>query len=159
MAAGKTVKQIADELGVSKQAVHQKRKSSTLARALQPFTTTENGVVYISVDGENILKQAFLASGRKEVAGKQPETDRQPNEDIVAVLKATIDTLQGQLAVKDAQIAELTQANKALAQSINADRHNELAGTLQQQLAAPAPEDPPAEEQKKPSFLARLLGR
>ena len=36
----KTVKQIADELGVSKQAVHQKRKSKELSTALQPFTST-----------------------------------------------------------------------------------------------------------------------
>ena len=34
----KTVKQIADELGVSKQAVHQKRKSKELSTALQPLT-------------------------------------------------------------------------------------------------------------------------
>ena len=58
----KTVKQIADELGVSKQAVHQKRKSKALSTALQPFTTMVDGVVYISVDGENLLKQAFLGS-------------------------------------------------------------------------------------------------
>lgn len=157
MAAGKTVKQIADDLGVSKQAVHQKRKSGALAKALQPFTTTENGVVYISVDGENLLKQAFLASSRKEVADKQSETNRQQDEDILAVLKATIDTLQGQLAVKDAQIAELTQANKALAQSINADRHNALAGTLQPMLEAADPE--PSAEPKKPGFFAWLRGK
>jgi len=36
--------------------------------------------------------------------------------------------------VKDEQIAKLTDTIKAHAQSINADRHNELAGTLQMQL-------------------------
>ncbi len=53
----KTVKQIADELGVSKQAVHQKRKKEPLSTDLQPFTKTVDGVIYISVDGENLIKR------------------------------------------------------------------------------------------------------
>jgi len=56
----KTIKQIADELGVTKQAVHQKRKSKKLSIALQPFTSTVDGVIHISVDGENLIKSAFL---------------------------------------------------------------------------------------------------
>lgn len=36
----KTIKQITDEIGISKQAVHQKRKSKLLSTSLQPFTTT-----------------------------------------------------------------------------------------------------------------------
>ena len=62
----KTIKQIADELGVTKQAVHQKRKSKALSTALKPFTETVDGVVYISVDGENLIKQAFLKNDRKQ---------------------------------------------------------------------------------------------
>ena len=65
----KTVKQIADELGVTKQAVHQKRKSKELATALQPFTTMVDGVVYISVDGEELIKQAFFKHDCKQVDG------------------------------------------------------------------------------------------
>lgn len=40
----KTIKQIVDEIGISKQAVHQKRKSKLLSTSLQPFTTTVDGV-------------------------------------------------------------------------------------------------------------------
>ncbi|WP_312353985.1 hypothetical protein [Aminipila sp.] len=47
------------------------------------------------------------------------------------VLKATIETLQTQLLVKDKQLEELTATVKAQAQSINADRHSELAEKLQ----------------------------
>lgn len=61
----KTIKQIAEEIGVSKQAVHQKRKSKALSTALQPFTTTVDGVIYISVDGEKLIKQAFFGNDRK----------------------------------------------------------------------------------------------
>ena len=42
-----------------------------------------------------------------------------------------------QLRKKDEQIADLTAAVKSQAQSINADRHNELAGTIQKQLEEP----------------------
>jgi hypothetical protein len=56
---GKTIKQIADELGVSKQAVHQKRKAPALSTTLRPLTSTVGGVVYIAVDGEKLIKSAF----------------------------------------------------------------------------------------------------
>ena len=58
----KTIRQIADELGVNKQAVHQKRKSKELSTVLQPFKSTIDGVIYIDVDGENIIKSAFSSS-------------------------------------------------------------------------------------------------
>lgn len=38
---GKTIKQLADEFGVSKQAIHQKRKKEPLSTRLQPFTSTK----------------------------------------------------------------------------------------------------------------------
>ena len=59
----KTVKQIADELGVSKQAVHQKRKSKELSTALQPFTSTVETVVLLSkgeVDSKKIRVEFSL---------------------------------------------------------------------------------------------------
>ena len=59
----KTVKQIADDLGVSKQAVHQKRKSKELSTALQPFTSTVETVVLLSkgeVDSKKIRVEFSL---------------------------------------------------------------------------------------------------
>ena len=59
------------------------------------------------------------------------------DSDVYSVLKETIDTLKlqlevkdNQLAEKDKQIGELTATVKAQAESINADRHNQLAETL-----------------------------
>lgn len=74
MKDSKTIKQIADEIGVSKQAVHQKRKSKALSTTLQPFTSTVDGVVYISVDGINLLKQAFQSNSCKRVDDNIPST-------------------------------------------------------------------------------------
>lgn len=57
----KTIRQIADEIGVSKQAIHQKiKKNKELSVRLQPFTSTVDGTIYIDIDGENILKSSFL---------------------------------------------------------------------------------------------------
>lgn len=134
----KTVKQIADELGVSKQAVHQKRKTKAMVTALQPFTTTVDGVVYISKEGEELLKEAFSGTDRKAVDdNKFTAVDGQvdaPEHPLYAILQAELAAKNRQIEQLQTQVSELTLANKALAQSINADRHNELAGTMQQLL-------------------------
>lgn len=100
----KTIKQIAEELGVSKQAVHQKRKSKLLSSSLQPFTSIVDGTVYISIDGQNLLKQAFNQDNNKTVDDKLSST---VDSNVYTVLKQTIDILTLQLESKDKQIAEL----------------------------------------------------
>ena len=52
---------------------------------------------------------------------------------VVAVLQATIDTLQGQLEVKDQQIEKLTEALVAAQQTVAAAQALHT-GTIQQQL-------------------------
>ena len=127
----KTIRQIAEELGVSKQAVHQKRKSKELSTALQPFTSIVDGVVYISVDGENLIKQAFSNVNCKPIDDNKTSTIyTRVDSDIYGILKDTIDTLQEQLNVKDKQISELTETIKTQAQSINAYQQKELAGKI-----------------------------
>ena len=59
----KTIKQIADEIGVSKQAIHQRiKRHPELKSRLQPFMSTVGGTVYIAVGGEKIIKSAFEAN-------------------------------------------------------------------------------------------------
>lgn len=99
----KTIKQIAEELGVSKQAIHQKRKSKRLSTSLRPFTSIIDGVVYISVDGENLIKQAFSGDNRQQVYGKKPST---VDDNVDGLLPITIETLKKQLETKDVQINE-----------------------------------------------------
>lgn len=82
----KTIKQIAEELGVSKQAVHQKRKSKLLSSSLQPFTSIVDGTVYISIDGQNLLKQAFNQDNNKTVDDKLSST---VDSNVYTVLKQT----------------------------------------------------------------------
>lgn len=88
----KTIRQIADEIGVSKQAVY-KRFKGKLHTVCAPYAHTErpNGAV--------------LEQGQED--------------SVIAVLRATIDTLQGQLEVKDRQIEQqgqtITRLTDALA--------------------------------------------
>ena len=102
----KTIRQIADEIGVSKQAVY-KRYKGKLHTVCAPYAHTERSI------------------------GAVPDQSREAN--VVAVLQATIDTLQGQLEVKDRQIEKLTEALVA-AQQTAAAAQALHAGTIHQQL-------------------------
>ena len=92
---------------------------------------------------------------------EQPE-----NAGVVAVLQTTIDTLQGQLAIKDKQIealnARLSEVSSALvaAQQTAQAAQALHAGTIQQQLTSG--EDQREEDEvkaKKQSWLSRMFSR
>lgn len=107
----KTIRQIADEIGVSKQAVFKKIKHEPLSTSLQGLTATVDGRLMVEVDGEKLIKQAFseiIPSTKNEE--KTAEVDG-----VVSVLQATIDTLAA------------AQQTAAAAQALH-------AGTLQQQF-------------------------
>ena len=55
----KTIKELADEIGVSKQAVWQKiKKQSSID--LRQFTSKKGNTVYVDVDGQKVIKNAFF---------------------------------------------------------------------------------------------------
>jgi len=56
----KTIKQIADEIGISKQAVYKRFKGKLYAE-VYPYIHTKNNVIYILEYGENIIKADFSA--------------------------------------------------------------------------------------------------
>lgn len=136
----KTIRQIADEIGVSKQAVY-KRYKGKLHTVCAPYAHTEQGVLYLSEQAETLIKQDFLKDNcsigahtdthTERSIGAVPDQSREAN--VVAVLQATINTLQGQLEVKDRQIEKLTEALVA-AQKTAAAAQALHAGTIQQQL-------------------------
>jgi len=139
----KTIRQIADEIGVSKQAVY-KRFKGKLHTVCAPYAHTEHGVLYLSEQGETLIKQDFLQDDHSIGAhtersnGVVPEQGRE--DGLIAVLQATIDTLQGQLEVKDRQIEQqaqtITRLSDALvtAQQTAAAAQALHAGTMKQQL-------------------------
>ena len=114
----KTIRQIADEIGVSKQAVFKKIKREPLSTSLQGLTATVDGRLMVEVDGEKLIKQAFSEiapsttdnqlTGAVDGLVDAPSTKNAEKtaevDGVISVLQATIDTLQGQLEVKDRQI-------------------------------------------------------
>lgn len=159
----KTIRQIADEIGVSKQAVY-KRYKGKLHTVCAPYAHTEQGVLYLSEQAETLIKQDFLKDDRSNGVhtersnGAVPEQSQEAG--VVAVLQATIDMLQGQLAVKDRQIEELNarlaEVSSALlaAQQTAATAQALHAGTIKQQLSDGSGAD---QEERKQSWISRLF--
>lgn len=134
----KTIKQISEELGVTKQAIHQRLKRNVdLKNSLKPFMKTVDGVIHVEVGGQNLLKEAFIkpinkydvtdnksnvTDNKSNVTdnkgnvtdNKDNVTDNKDNvtdntsQPVITIIEATIKTLQEQLSVKDKQIENLT---------------------------------------------------
>jgi len=70
----KTIKELSEELGVTKQAIWQKikKKSST---DLHQFMSKKGNTVYISVDGQNLIKSMFKDSESKDRKRKNINVD------------------------------------------------------------------------------------
>ena len=155
----KTIRQIADEIGVSKTAVSKQIANLGLRSGLR-----KNGNQFaIDEHQEALIKQAFSEKSQTEIENQtqtKSQTENHEVSDLVCVLQATIDTLQGQLEVKDRQIEKLTEALIA-AQQTAAAAQALHAGTIQQQLVTG---DARADQQEQGSKLSkrwwrRILGR
>ena len=152
---GKTIKQLADEIGVTKQAIHQKRKSKELSTSLQPFTTTLDGVIYISVDGERLIKQAFFKNEYKQIDVNNIVNDTN-------LIDTLVYTLQEQLKQKDIQIEKLQEENSKLIGALT-DTATVLKGSqalhakdIQLLTAIRNDEEQPQENEKKKSFFSKF---
>ena len=144
----KTIRQIADEISVTKQAIFYRIKKPPLSNALQSLTTKLDGVLMVSFDGETLIKQAFSNNDRQNFDAfddKEPSKENNSfNGEIIKILHENIsilqkqleikdnqlDTKDKQLEVKDNQIEELTATIRIQAESINAAHHNALAETI-----------------------------
>ena len=180
----KTISQIAKELGVTRQAVHQKiKKDAELSTALQPFLTTVNNTLYISNEGKSILKAAFSKNQNK--ASLQEFTDNSlqiqvdslqaqinAKNDEIEVLKGTIETLKQQLAAQNEQIKALQadlskerQHSREIAETFTelTAQAQKLADQAQQLNAADKQKLLTIEEQpepeRKPTFWERFRKR
>lgn len=126
---GKTVKQLSEELGVTKQAIFDKKKQ--LESELVDLVVKFDGVWYFTLQAETLIKQAF---NKKEPSSALHQLDTKNNTDfignLIATLQHQLEVKDRQLETKNKQIEELTQTIKLQAESINANRKNELAGTL-----------------------------
>lgn len=132
----------------------------------------------VEVDGEKLIKQAFSEiapsttdnqlTGAVDGLVDAPSTKNAEKtaevDGVISVLQATIDTLQGQLEVKDRQIEQQAQTITRLTDALAAAQQTAAAaqalhaGTIQQQLiTGEAGTDQQEPEQKKAGFQKFLV--
>lgn len=151
---GKTIKQLADALGVSKTAIRNYMDDDFRAK----YTAKDDkGVITITPEGCKLLSENI---------GKQTENTAKdgPETELVTIPRSVWQLMEDQirekdeqLRIKDQQIADLTAAVRSQAQSINADRQTALAETLQPMLESADPE--PSEQKRKSGLFAWMRGR
>ncbi len=178
----KTIRQIADEIGVSKQAVFKKIKREPLSTSLQGLTATVDGRLMVEVDGEKLIKQAFseiapsttdnqltgavdgLVDGLVDAPSTKNAEKTAEVDGVISVLQATIDTLQGQLEVKDRQIEQQAQTITRLTDALAAAQQTAAAaqalhaGTIQQQLITGEAGTDQQEPEQKKSWFSKIFG-
>lgn len=156
----KTIRQIADEIGVSKTAVNKQIANLGLRSGLR-----KNGNQFaIDEHQEALIKEAFSEKSQTEIEN-QTQTENHEVSDLVCVLQATIDTLQGQLEVKDRQIEQQAQTITRLTDALAAAQQTAVAaqalhaGTIQQQIVAGEGEELQQERETVPrrSWWKRLF--
>jgi predicted DNA binding protein len=132
----KTIKQIADELGVSKQAVY-KRSKGRLKEQLMPYTHTVDGVVHIDEQGESLIKSDFTEKRTYKGAHTEAHTGAHTNDKLYTILQAELDAKNRQIEDLTKQLNEERKYSREQSQQlvILADTAQKLhAGTIQQQL-------------------------
>ena len=141
-----TIKQIADELGVSKEAVR-KRLPSIPPTSL---TTGKRNAIMVDEMGK-LLLQALVSGNGESQLPTDNRTDYQPNrqpEAVKTVPWEVYEDLRKQLEVKDEQIKSLSDALLAAQQSAQAAQALH-AGTMQTKLL----------DEPKKGFFRNLFGR
>ena len=133
----KTIKQIADELGVSKTAVRKKIENLGLQSSLR-----KNGNQFaIDEIQEKLIKQAFSGNETETKNANQSQTENHEVSDLVSVLQTTISVLKAELEAKDRQIEKLQML---------LDQEQQLhALTAQQIKELPEQKEPDMTEEKK----------
>ena len=120
----KTVKQIADEIQVSKQAVWQRiKRNEKLSTMFENHSETVNGRIYVDEFLEQHIKKFYIDRQHVDgdVDGNVDEASTCVDSNIsyidgntlISTLQSTVDILQKQLSIKDNQITELTAMLKA----------------------------------------------
>ena len=156
----KTIKQIADEIGVSKTAVRKKMTDEVKTK----FVETVSGTIRIMPEGVDIIKSGFST---KTAQTKFVEVSTNKLPPVSGEVSTLITMLQTELEVKNEQIANL---NKALLETTAALHDAQQtanaaqalhAGTMYKQLgsggAQPEGTVEPAQQEQKQGLFARLF--
>lgn len=140
-----TIKELANELSVSKQTILDKIKKL----GLQSSLSRKGNRFVLSSSQVNLIKSTFSNNQHQQTQSNFAKQNDILLYDIVKTLQKELDEKNLQLAEKDKQIASLTETIRTQAQSINADNHTRLAETVNTKLL----------EEPKKGFFSRLFGK
>lgn len=140
----KTIKQIADEVGATKQAVQKRLSREPLKTSIQAHISTVDGTKYIDDDGVKLIIAAYEGMDKPVDAPVDGGIDT--STDTVQTL---ISMLQKELDIKNKQIEDLTSALEHTTASLHAAQALH-AGTMQKALTD-------GKEQEKPAGFFRGL--
>ena len=162
----KTIRELADELGVSKQAIWQKIKRDA-SIDLRQFTSTKGNTVYVNVDGQKAIKAMFSNDSSTRYRQQKDDVDDNKKDavdeqDEVKVLRNLVSEIQSEkkelhklldqqqrLALQDKQLLEEYKAEikdlKVLTMAPHDDGEKEVTSDKQ-----PEPENSTPESQPKP---------
>ena len=181
MPNGKTIRQIADEIGVTRQAIYKKFKlHSAIANNIKAYSFTVDRVKYYTTEGEKIIKSLFtnnydVPQETADVSTEQFTSDNLTTAQVDRLTHQLTDIFSAQLTAKDKQIEEkdlqlaekdkqiallmeqtnnLTQALQAAQALAAADKQQLLlqAGKQNEQL-----ENTQKQETAKKSFFSRIF--
>ena len=177
----KTIKELANELGISKQAVSKKLTANFRANHVTTVTTNGRQQLVIDDDGVSALKSQHIANHTQQPTANQPTTNVVDNNvNLVDELKNRILAQENELSQKNKQIlakdTQLENMQKLLDQSqqlqLMAENklkkleppHNdtesgsELADDQTHERAPEAPVKAESSPEQPPSFWQRLFG-
>ncbi|MCT0024491.1 RepB-like protein [Weissella confusa] len=162
----KTIRELSDELGVSKQAIWQKIKRDA-SIDLRQFTSTKGNTVYVDVDGQKAIKAMFSNDSSTRYRQQKDDVDDNKKDavdeqDEVKFLRNLVSEIQSEkkelhklldqqqrLALQDKQLLEEYKAEikdlKALTMAPHDDGEKEVTSDKQ-----PEPENSTPESQPKP---------
>ena len=180
MPNGKTIRQIADEIGVTRQAIYKKFKiNSAVSDSLKAHSFTVEKVKYYTAEGEKIIKSMFADNsdtfkGTVNLSTEQL-TDKLTHDNLTTnqvdrltdlfstQLKAKDQQKDRQLAEKDKQIAMLMEQSNNLTQALQAAQA--LAAADKKQLLLQSGqkneqlENPDSSENVKKGFFRKIFGK
>ncbi|MCL1901480.1 MAG: hypothetical protein FWG51_03670 [Firmicutes bacterium] len=107
----KTILQIANEIGVSKQAIQKRLTREPLKSSIQAYIKVVDGTKQIDDIGETLIKSAFSENSSIDVH-KDTSTDKTDvpidvHSEIIGLLTSNLEIIQNQLLEKDRQITKL----------------------------------------------------
>lgn len=162
----KTIRELADELGVSKQAIWQKIKRDA-SIDLRQFTSTKGNTVYVDVDGQKAIKSMFSNDSSTRYRQQKDDVDDNKKDAVdgqgeVKFLRNLVSEIQSEkkelhklldqqqrLALQDKKLLEEYKAEikdlKALTMAPHDDGEKEVTSDKQ-----PEPENSTPESQPKP---------